>query len=210
MTKTSAFLSGVLLLTLSTVQVNWSQESPPRQEKAKVETKKIPVELIYSTSRQKGLKLLDQGQSDEGFEFQMRELQQHAIKTGASNIFLVRGDDIRAGVRATWAVFCAAHSVDYAVNADPESKSQKYWLAAYLGVAGSSPPAWLVDSVQIKGNQVVVRYKAAANEIQSDDEHPYFVWVPLGGLMAGTYSLELFEQTKGQTVLQRRVTVKQQ
>jgi hypothetical protein len=168
--------------------------------------KRIPLDSIFSTSRQKGLRLVDQGRGDEGFEFQIRELQQNAINTGASNIFLVRGDDIRSAVRATRDVFCGGRAVDEAVNSDPESKPRDYWLVAYLGVAGSDPPAWVVKSVEVKSKEIRLSYEVAVSV--TDDEFAYFVWVPLGELMPGQYKVELFDEKMAESILLRRVLVK--
>src|SRR5262245_42854606 len=98
----------LVLLLAPIVAMDLVSRSPAihgAEEGDKVDTKKIPLDAIYSTSQQKGLKLIDQGQGDEGFREEMRELYQQSIKMGASNIFLVRGDDIGSAVKATWSVF---------------------------------------------------------------------------------------------------------
>lgn len=169
--------------------------------------KSIPLSSVYGTSRQTGLKRIDLGHRDGGFEVELRELYQAAIKTGASNLFLVCGEDLPSAVRATRDVFRGGRSVNRAVNADPEVPCGKYWFVVYIGISGSSPAGWRIDAIQVKGNRVQLRYTNARPEIQSDDEFPYFVWVPLGSLNPGTYVLELHDEVESAPVLQRRVAV---
>jgi hypothetical protein len=76
---------------------------------------------------------------------------------------------------------------------------------AYLGVAGSEPLEWRVKSAEVQRH--VVRLTYTKEGARTHDLHPYFVWVPLGELKAGTYTLELFEQDLKKVTLSRRVTV---
>jgi hypothetical protein len=179
----------------------------PGAEEAKMreEAKKILLGSIYSTSRQKGLKLVDQGQGDQAFRLQIRELQQQAVKMGASNVFLVRGDDIAAAVKATWKVFAGGYPATEPVSFDQQHKSEKLWLVAYLGVAGSVPPAWLVHEAQVQNNALRLVFQRSMSE--TDDEHPYFVWVPIEPLKAQDYTVELFDKQRKEIILYRKVTV---
>lgn len=172
-------------------------------DEMKVEPKKVPLGSIYSTSRQKGLKLIDQGVGDKTFPNEMRELYQQSIRMGASNVFLARGDDIAAAVKATWEVFTHGQPVSEAVSADRRSKSKQYWLVAYLGVSGSDPPAWLVKAVEVSGQNIQVAFTNPGSGAK--DEHPFFVWAPLGRLKDGAFTLEMFDEEKKQVTLSRRV-----
>ncbi len=177
----------------------------PRDEgPKKVATRNVPLKSVYSTSRQKELKLIDQGTGDAGFSNEMRELYKQATRMGASNVFLARGDDIAAAVKATWEVFRQGQSAAEPVSADQRSKSAVYWLVAYLGVAGSQPLEWQVKSIQLTGEEVRLTYTKVG--ARTNDLHPYFVWVSLGKIKAGTYTLELFDEDLKRVTLLRSVT----
>lgn len=202
-------LSNVLLfsllpiLTLSAASLH---QSPGRKEEGKkVEAKKVPLASIYSTSHQKGLKWIERGRGDNAFPNHMRELYQQSTRIGASNVFLARGDDIAAAVKATWEVFTRWQSASKPVSADWRSKSEQYWLVVYLGVEGSDPPEWLVSSVIVSGKEIQLIYTSPGSSVQ--DLHPYFVWVPLGKLGTGTYTLEMFDEEQKQVTLSRRVAI---
>jgi hypothetical protein len=105
-------------------------------------------------------------------------------------------------------VFNAGRAVDEPVgpiNPDKEVKSDQFWLVAFLGTSGSSPPEWLVGSARLKGNEVRLVYRKKSSE--SADAFPYLVWVPLGKLKPGIYTVELFDEDKRRVTLLRRVTI---
>jgi hypothetical protein len=175
------------------------------EEKPDEKMKTIPLNSVHSTSRQEGLKLMDQGHGDEGFRNEMRELYQQSIKMGASNVFLARGDDIAAAVKATWEVFTQGLPVDEPASLNRHSKSEQYWLVAYLGMSGSAPPAWLVKSVHVSGLDIRLSFGNPGST--ATDMHPYFVWVPVGKLKTGTYALHLLDAGEQHPALVRRVKV---
>jgi hypothetical protein len=197
-----------LLLALPILAVGvaaTTQRSPGNDEDKKGATKKVPLDSIYSTSGQNGLKLLAPGHGDGLIPNEMRELHRQGTRFGASNVFLARVDDYVGAVKATWEVFTHGQSASAPVNEYSRPKSVQYWLVAYLGVAGSEPLEWRVKSAEVQRH--VVRLTYTKEGAKTNDVHPYFVWVPLGELKAGTYSLELFEQDLKQATLSRRVTV---
>lgn len=126
---------------------------------------------------------------------------------GASNLFLVRGKDIAAAIKATRGVFIGGRSAD--VPGDPEdgSKAETLWLVAYLGTAGSEPPAWLVKSALVRGQTVQISISTPERTSGTSDIHQYFVWVPLGELRKEMCTLELLNAEKGQLILSRNVNV---
>ncbi len=192
-----------LVLGLSGCEGRGSATAPPPRIKEIKEGQSIPLGSIYSTSRQKGLKLIKRGVGDEAFANELRELYQQSIRMGASNVFLARGDDIAAAVKATWEVFTHGRSASEPVSADRRSKSERYWLVAYLGVSGSGPPAWLIKSATVSGRTIRLAFtKPGASDA---DLYPYCVWVPLGKLGRGTFTLELFDEERKEGTLSRRV-----
>jgi hypothetical protein len=182
-----------------------SRRPPGGKGEEKAGAKAVPLGSVHSTSRQKGLKLIDQGKGDEAFPNQMRVLFERSIRMGASNVFLARGDDLKAAVKATWEVFRYGRSASGPVSADRRSRSERYWLVAYLGVDGSVPPAWLVKSVKVSGRTIRLAFTKRGDA--TGVLHPYFVWAPLGKLGPGTYTLELFDEESKQVTLSRRVAL---
>ena len=166
------------------------------------ELRKIPLNSIYTTSEQKGLKAVDEAlrQSSKPLE----ELIERSVTMGASNVFLVRGNDVAGAVQATRQVFTGS-SVDEPVPLDQRSEPDSFWVVAYFGISGSGE-AWLVRSVEVTGKEVRITFKKGVSE--NNDEHPYFAWVPIGKLDPGTYTLELFDQRRQQATLVRRVVVR--
>jgi hypothetical protein len=169
----------------------------------KAQGKQIPLNLIYSSEPQKGVKPIRE--HNKGCANELQELLGKGSSLGASNLFLTRGDDVAAAVLATWQVFTASVGVNHPVALDPKSKSGQYWLVVYFGRSGSTPPRWQVSSVDLKEN--TVRLVFSEDHPESDDSNPYFVWVPLGKLAPGSYTLELVNGAQQQTVLSRQVKI---
>jgi hypothetical protein len=78
----------------------------------------------------------------------------------------------------------------------------------FLGISGSSPTHWLVDSVKVQGEQVRFSYHVQGTGARTKDIHHYYYWVPLGALKRGRYTLELYDATLNEVTLMRRVDVK--
>jgi hypothetical protein len=126
------------------------------------------------------------------------------FRGGLSNVFMVRAKDITEATRATCNVLGSpAHELE---GVDlRRSKAPTFWLVAYLGTSGSSPPEWTVESVIRRESAIRLSYVAAVAD--TDDIHHYFVWVPLGELKSGSYTLELFDTQKKEVSLLRRVNL---
>ena len=211
--KRFAVFAGVLLamaLLLLLVQSE-GRKTRKGEEKPGDKMTSIPLNSIYSTSIQEGLKVVNPGHANAAFENQMQELYRQSIKMGASNVFLARGDDIAAAVKATWEVFTRWRSVDEPASYDRRSKSGQYWLVAYLGVTGSTPPVLVVKSVEVSGQEIRLTLTNPGSRnpgYVTHNLHPYFFWVPLGKLETETYALHLVEAGAEASVLLRRVKVR--
>jgi hypothetical protein len=79
------------------------------------------------------------------------------------------------------------------------------WAAIYFGTSGSSPPAWRIETVEVRDRTVRVAYRKGAAD--TDDIHYYLSWVPVPAGKAGTYTLELFDAAEGKVTLKRQVKV---
>ncbi len=162
----------------------------------------IPLKSIYSTNGQDGLQIL-KSRLEEPYGQDLQEMSRSL--QGASNVFLVRGKDIAAAVRATRLIFMSGRSADVPVQPEDGLMNDHVWLVAYFGIAGSGPPAWTIKSVDVKDKCIQVRYTKPQLEEGTTDIHQYFVWIPLQKLTEGTYTLELIDEGKEEVMLQRRV-----
>src|SRR5207249_2059004 len=99
-------------------------------------------------------------------------------------------------------------SADSAALPHTQFKPSGYWLVVYFGITGSEPPAWLVESAEQSGKTIRLNFKPAKRDVTTEDLHQYFVWVPVGQLDAGTYTLELVDTSVGQMTMMRRVQAK--
>ncbi|MCI0378338.1 MAG: hypothetical protein L0215_12085, partial [Gemmataceae bacterium] len=97
--------------------------------------KTIPLDTVFATIQQEELPYF--GSGPEKAKLTTQDLFRQSNRTGASNVFLVRGDTIESAIRGTWEVFCGSGSpVTQPVSPDRLSSSKKFWLVAFLGVTG--------------------------------------------------------------------------
>jgi hypothetical protein len=169
----------------------------------------IPLKSLYATSGQEGLRPV-KIQQEEPYGYDLGQLHRDSHGMGASNTFLVKGKDIAAAVKATRLVFTGGRRAGVPVTGERDLHSKDCWLVAYLGTGPSTPPPWVIESVTRKGFTIRVTYSEPRRARSTRDVHQSFLWVPLGPLEPGTYSLELFDSGKGQVTLQRRVTTPQE
>jgi hypothetical protein len=167
-------------------------------------TRKIPLESIFSTAAQKPLKPARRSSDSAA-----KDLNQifREFRSGLTNVFLAQADDFNAAVGSTRAAFTGARSGDRPIGPLHESKASDHWFVAYLGTAHSTPPAWQLDYFEQKERRLTLAFWKPNPTGATRDSHQYFVWVPLGKLPPGEYSLELFDVNRRQTVLMRRVLI---
>jgi hypothetical protein len=127
-------------------------------------------------------------------------------RSGASNVFLVRGRDIREAIRTTRDVLFGARAVDGPVINSQRPAEASVWLVAYLGV-GSSTPLWEVSAVSMNERTVRLVCPRLTPAVITSDIHVYCVWIPLGTLPEASYLLELYDDADGKPLLVRRVQV---
>jgi hypothetical protein len=162
----------------------------------KIHGRKIPLESIFTTSKQEGL-------------LEAPDLEAFYMGScilGASNIFLVRGNDIKEAMQATHQIFTGGGSASRVPAISRiRSHAKTVWLVGYFGVRGSTPKAWLVDSVELHDNKIRLNFSEPG--AQTQDTLDYAAWAPLGELRLGTYTLEMFDVGKKEVVLMRRAEV---
>jgi hypothetical protein len=176
-------------------------EKPEPKEKAE----EIQLKSIYVTFTQKGPKNVKRG--DQGRIGNLFHHFSGKVPSGASNLFLVRGKTIDDAGEATRDVLVEGDTADFPV---PRRKAagQPYWLVVVLGIGGSAPPVWQVESAQKTGKVIRLTVEKPKREKSTKDYHLYMVWVPLGKLDDGVYKLELLDKANDEPSLVRRVVVK--
>lgn len=174
-------------------------------------TTTIPLESVVSTSGQTGLQHARRGTKDGEYVVpygrSLDELYEHPV--GASTIFLVDAPTLTDAVHVSTRVIAGYHTADWPPTLNkPDPPRGNYWLVVFLGIRGSGPVHWLVDSVTVQGNVVRFNYHRQGIGAETCDIHQYFYWVPLGNLDSGSYTLECYDTQAKVVTLMRRAEVK--
>lgn len=179
---------------------------------AYAQTTTVPFSEIITTSPQEGMTFAHDAfsGSDKNSQVGLRFFQRiiREAKCGTSNAFLVKGVRARYALAATSAVLTGRRSADMVVNGNSTNTlDANYWLVVYLGESGSTPTRWVVESVVIDGNKIIMNYEKSQADYATIDEHRYYYWVPLGELKRGANQVVLFDTGLNETTLMRRVEV---
>jgi hypothetical protein len=164
---------------------------------------KAPLKSVYLTFKQEGTKPFKRGSKEDPngeldaiWKLELRDRQ----------LFLVRAGKVGAAAKAARKVLSGGHKGDAPASAG--DGTDEYWLVAYLGTTGSTPPAYSVLSAERQGRTIRLSVEQTKPGPNTNDLHPYFVWVPLGKIPDGTYTLEFYEDGKRDKDLDRKVVVK--
>jgi hypothetical protein len=208
--------AAVLLAALAAVRcAAWlhADEEAKAEKNPKREVKEIPPEQIYALAGQQRLKyVLASKQIDEDGVEILKDLL--GYRTGASNVFLVRADNIEGALSATHHAFFSGHSVDRPVASHSKSRSKSYWLAVFLGHY-HPPLRWTVERAELHQDTIRLLY-TSTRELKDLEEAieeatyislPCFYWIPVGTLEQKFYKLELHNTAVDRDVLSRHVLV---
>jgi hypothetical protein len=183
-----------------------------RPKSANELTRSIPLAAIVSTSGQHELEDASSGTKNGEYVVPYGQYLQQLYEGGgggASNIYLVDAPTITDAVQITTRVARQYATADWPTTLNkPDPPRGNYWLVAFLGMRGSNPTHWLVDSVTVQGNQIRFNYHGQGGGARTKDIHQYYYWIPLGYLKSGRYTLELYETALNEVTLMRRVDVK--
>ena len=128
---------------------------------------------------------------------------------GASNVFLVTGENIADAVSSTyWSFHLGICDEPAGPDIGGKQKSHKHWLVAYLGIGQGTPPQWLFQAATIQRQTLEVRYTKPQYAKAGADKIGFFYWVPLPQLKAGTYEVKLIDADKDRVMLTRWVSVR--
>jgi hypothetical protein len=122
------------------------------------------------------------------------------IGDGPPQIVLCVGDDVAAAVKASVLSFSTPEEAATTITG---GTIDTLWLAAYLGSDGSTPPAYRIETIEVNGRTIRVAYERDESPARSADLLAYLVWVPVGRLEAGVYTLELFDVVAGNVTASR-------
>jgi hypothetical protein len=159
--------------------------------------RKISPENIYANNGQKDVKKLP----DAVTPGDLQKVHGEA-KDRKPAVFLVAAKDIAAAVKASRGLAVQRAAGDPVPEVKTGAKGT-LWVGAYLGSSGSSPPQFLIESVEVTTKTIRVAYQRANSKMVTADLREYLLWAPLGELKAGDLTLELYEVTS------KKVTLKQ-
>jgi hypothetical protein len=167
--------------------------------------KEIPLNSVYFTDQQAGLKWLTLGEADKDLQKVMLEVFRAISKLGASTVFLASGDNIREAFGSSWEALCHGAGTENLVKTE-NLKSNEAWLVVFFGIQGGKG-TWQITSVEIKDKQIRMSYKKPKRGAIVATMSGEMALAPLGKLEPGAYSVELFDADEQQAVLTRRVVV---
>ena len=154
---------------------------------------KVPLTTVFSTNGQKGVRLVklpveDNDPNREEWKLFLR------IWPTASNIFLVRGTQVRDAIKESLKLRSGGKG--------------KVWLVVFFGFAERERIRWTIDSVELGQPLIRVNFRDSApngNEEKKEVSIPYFAWIPLEKLESGKFVLELVNSGSGEVVFSRRM-----
>lgn len=197
--------------TVAALAFTWGFTSgsgyPPIEKVEKgTQRKEIKLHSVYSTNRQKGLQGVKWGLCNS-LDKELEQLHRNSDKLGPSNILMVYGKDIAEAVKATRQAFLGMSRADQPVSSNSEKNTDSIWVAVYLGIDSSTPPVWLLNSVDITGHRVRVMITEPERWGATADCHQYWIWIPLKKVKPGAYELQLLNAKSKDLLLMRRVVV---
>jgi hypothetical protein len=187
----------IAFAALAGVAIGWHATTSSQVGDKRPEMQEIPLGSVYSGSRQKDL--VHTGH--------LEPLFRDTPFRGASNIFLVGGDDIKQAMLATRHVLLAGSSGRIIANPPDAPQPKSVWMFAYFGIGPSEPPAVLIDSVKHGAKIVRLNFSLPERQSTTADAVAYCYWAPLGEVPKGRYTLELYDINLKEVMLMRCVEI---
>lgn len=163
------------------------------------ERRLIPLDAVYASFNQEGLKPLGPEVEADG----LAEIL-GAVRESPQQIVLCVGTDVASALRGSELGFATPDEATPPVTA---RTSDTFWLAAYLGSDGSVPSAFRIRAIEVNGKTIRVEYERDESHVRSADLRNYLIWVPLGHVEAGAYTLELFDTAAERVTRSRTMLV---
>lgn len=150
--------------------------APVPSDKAK------PVEIdfadIYSTVKMNGLKQAE-AKNEKKADNDMGVVMRAASRAGASNVFLVRGEDITDAVASTRALYGDGGRAGQPLVGADAPLADQIWVGAFLGNESTTPASFEIRRVELHEQTVRVVFSRPKEGGSSPDGAAYFVWAKL-------------------------------
>jgi hypothetical protein len=147
------------------------------------ELERVPLSEVYFTSIQKGLKAA--GLHDR-LPFRLQVDGFNVLRPTVSNLFLARANGIEEAIEAG-----IRFRGDDKLTLPKNSEGDQIWLIVFFGQGHSSPQRWIIDSVEYNQSKIRMNFRGPGLGTTTRDIRPYIAFVPMPGLKAGKYALEL-------------------
>jgi hypothetical protein len=138
----------------------------------------------------------------------MTEIQRAATGSGASNAFVMAADTPRELVAYTRHVLRGGYPPENVRRSRSGAGSDRplcLWLVVILPPSSSSPPSWMVESVEAFGDRIRFNYRYNTEAVfVTLDSHPYLYWCKLPEVHHTVYQVELFDAHDEKVVFTRR------
>ncbi len=172
-------------------QANVPVMPPPREPditqlaKPTRDVVRIPLDKVYTTSRQKGLKPLPEP-PDKNWEASWKPLFRMLDNTWLSNTFLVVSPDIYGAMnetRSRYETLNRSHplDIDDPRTSDLDVGPTLVWLFVFLG-SGAEDEGWTLQDVEVQASKISVRvqgYQAAEGGFGFSTRRGQAWWVPI-------------------------------
>jgi hypothetical protein len=189
------------ILPLTLLFCGWVASVSAKPGKESTTKRTVELSSIFSSADQQGLKPIKANPTDP-WATALRQLFENWSDNGVSNVFLVRGKDITAALKACRVVLTTGRGADVAWGPDDRETHKDFWLFAYVGIFRTERK---LHSVKQVGNNIRLTYSKPDSDAMG--ARRFFYWVPLGQLPTGSYTLELFDADQKVVTLMRRVKV---
>lgn len=161
---------------------------------------------IYITQEQASFKVVAPGHIKVDNEVQVK-LKTICLKSGLSNIFMIRSPDIESAVLTTIYAFEGGVGGDTPIRRNTTATDAPLWVVAYLGLGGSQPAQFKVKSAEVFPDKIRLTYEEKTS--LTLDSSPYLIWIRIDKLPAEACYVELYNGTANATIMSRRVKIAQ-
>jgi hypothetical protein len=154
---------------------------PPKKDDtpavAKKPRVKIPLDTIYTTTRQRGMYRLDENPSGDSQQL-LNTLTKRLEGCQVPTTFVMASGTIRGALSETLDVFTKGKVAGYASR----TRIETVWVFLYLGWAQDRPDEWVVTDVSQSDSELSITYDRIHFRRSGIDEPvaiPYCYWIPL-------------------------------
>jgi hypothetical protein len=152
--------------------------------------RRFPLDCIYSTSVQKGLKAMERDQRVLNHLSSLRR----APCEPSPYVKLVRANDL-------------AEAMTWKAEANDGSIAKPIWLVAYLGFSAANSAAWVLESATLERQTIRLVCHHDDGLEKTRNTQKYYYWMPIGELEAGWYTVAVYDSKAKTLVLSCKANV---